>query len=97
MWRANAALLALCSLLALLSLAPLEPPAPRCPRTRRPAHHRASIRHDGRCWQVLTCSPECGAALRDAEALAQHLPSVRAEGLLLHHRGEPVQTAAPCS
>ena len=97
MWRVNGALLLVCS--ALVALCIFSSPGELCPRTRRPARHSASFRHDGRCWRVQTCSAECGAALRDPQVLAQHGPSVRASGLLLHHRGEPTQTAVeePCS
>jgi hypothetical protein len=77
----------------------------RCPRTMAEAHHSRTIKYEGKCYQVFTCSEACGKSIAklvedSAPAFAEKYGAERREvqgepGLHLRHHisKEPVQFA----
>ena len=77
----------------------------RCPRTKAEAHMSQTIKYDGGCYEVFTCSQACGKSIAklveaSASAFAEKYGAERRDVLgesglhLCHHISkEPVQFA----
>ena len=97
-------LLLICIYLCLAT-AQREARPKRCPRTKAAAHLPHTIKYGGKCYEVFTCSEECGKSIKklvdtSPSAFADKYSAVQHEmqgksGLHLHHHisKEPVQFA----